>query len=371
MNVVIFHWLRCIYFPAVSSPSMLHDVSSGIGLCFLVMFPPPPPTVDVDDSLCLTCEAVAERECVIVKIKMICFSPYRLRRERDRGRDFFHISMPPLSRDPFMVLRVICVLRAFLLLWDLYTFSPCLFQFIIPPSLLFFFACVACPNCLKSVVYYPNKGFCKWIPPRTGGGSIVGEGRTTTAWQWASLSRKSLRNLSCGHFGNTFPHSTHRRPGLWVFLYRRESCHPAFLKCNLDQSECPSRNESEWWSKVDVCVLVEKHLYSCAPLFFSLVSVSVSDDGTVLPRLAQQIIVLLLCKFLSWFSTRSTAEVTDEAHISITYLAKLHSVLPVAFKDFSRMCCCELIHIVNKVAAVLSITQTFLCSESETGFISK
>lgn len=109
----------------------------------------------------------------------------------------------------------------------------------------------------------------------------------------------------------------------------------------------------------------------CIP---ALVSDSVSDDGKVLPRLAQQIIVLLLCKFLSWFSTRSTAEVTDEAHISITYLAKLHSVLPVAFKDFSRMCCCELIHIVNKVAAVLSITQTFLyflCSESETGFISK
>lgn len=249
-------------------------VTQHVAWCFLMNgtvlprdVPPPPPTVDVDDSLCLTCEAVAERECVIVKIKMICFSPYRLRRERDRGRDFFHISMPPLSRDPFMVLRVICVLRAFLLLWDLYTFSPCLFRFIIPPSLLFFFACVACPNCLKSVVYYPNKGFCKWIPPRTGGGSIVGEGRTTTAWQWASLSRKSLRNLSCGHFGNTFPHSTHRRPGLWVFLYRRESCHPAFLKCNLDQSECPSRNESEWWSKVDVCVLVEKHLYSCAPLF--------------------------------------------------------------------------------------------------------
>lgn len=153
-------------------------------------------------------------------------------------------------------------------------------------------------------------------------------------------------------------------------------------------SRATLRSSSAIWIKVNV--LPETNLNGgvrwmfvfwsksiCIPalhFFLSLVSVSVSDDGKVLPRLAQQIIVLLLCKFLSWFSTRSTAEVTDEAHISITYLAKLHSVLPVAFKDFSRMCCCELIHIVNKVAAVLSITQTFLyflCSESETGFISK
>lgn len=116
----------------------------------------------------------------------------------------------------------------------------------------------------------------------------------------------------------------------------------------------------------------EKHLYSCIPLFsVSSVFRSQRDGGNVLPRLAQQIIVLLLCKFLSWFSTHSTAEVTDEAHISITYLAKLHSVLPVVLKDCIWICCCEPIHIMNKVATVLPITQTFLyflCSESETGF---
>ena len=116
----------------------------------------------------------------------------------------------------------------------------------------------------------------------------------------------------------------------------------------------------------------EKHLYSCIPLFsVSSVFRSQRDGGNVLPRLAQQIIVLLLCKFLSWFSTHSTAEVTDEAHISITYLVKLHSVLPVVLKDCIWICCCEPIHIMNKVATVLPITQTFLyflCSESETGF---
>lgn len=48
-----------------------------------------PYSVDIDDSLYLTCEAVAKRECVIVKIKMICFSQFGWERETERKRERF------------------------------------------------------------------------------------------------------------------------------------------------------------------------------------------------------------------------------------------------------------------------------------------
>lgn len=161
-----------------------------------------------------------QREFIVVKIKMICFSQFEWEREseKERERGFFHIRIRLFSRDPFMVLRVICVLRAFLLLWDLYTFFPSLFHFFTPPPFFspFSFASVACPNCLKSVVYYPNKGFCKWIPRRTGGCSVVREGKALDCIAMSFTFTKSLGNLSGGHFGNKH-FSPIQTAALWVW----------------------------------------------------------------------------------------------------------------------------------------------------------
>lgn len=59
----------------------------------------------------------------MVRIKMICFFFFSMwmketKREESFGFLFFflNILICPFSREPFMVLRVICVLRAFLLL---------------------------------------------------------------------------------------------------------------------------------------------------------------------------------------------------------------------------------------------------------------
>lgn len=98
----------------------------------------------------------------------------------------FSAHIHPFGRNSFMMLRLICVLRALPLLWDLYTLSFSNTPPPPPPPL----PCVPCPNSLKCVVYYPNKGFCQWISAEIGGGSFLREQTTRSAWQWASLSLK-------------------------------------------------------------------------------------------------------------------------------------------------------------------------------------
>lgn len=186
---------------------------------------------------------------------MISFSQFGWERERQRERGFFSTHIRPFSWDPFMMLRVICVLRAFPLLWDRYTLSPSLFQSLSvfhphrPPHLPLLFASALCPNCLKSVVYYPNKGFCKWISAGTGGGSILSDWRTTSAWRWASLALKFRKLWVVSILETTLLHSTHSPSGFGGVSWPRVVVPPRVLYFNSKSEQaniifCCSQNTS-------------------------------------------------------------------------------------------------------------------------------